>query len=208
MNILITAAVEAELSPFQQRTGIVPGRWHTVGRHRVRLSFTGPGPVSATYHIQRSVGELHPDWVIQAGVAGCYADSGLDVGQTVEVVRERLADLGAMVEGEFTDIFPEEGALDNPHRFPVAEYPQVAGLTVSTGSHPCIGQIRALYAADRPAVETMEGYALFYVCRHSDVPFLELRTVSNLVSPDRGSWNLPLAAENLAEALIRYLELN
>jgi nucleoside phosphorylase len=202
MKLLIAAAVEAEMAPFRAQTGIVSGCWNDLGGHRVWLAYTDAGPVAAAFHIQRLVSRLQPDRVIQAGVCGCYADSGLKVGRTVEVVRERLADLGAMIGDAFRDIFPEQEVLENPHRFPGVEFPRVAGLTVSTGCHPCIDQIRTLHVGDRAAVETMEGYSLFYVCRQMNVPFTELRTVSNVVSPDRGSWDLPLAAKNLAGALI------
>ena len=204
MKLLLTAAVAAEMAPFEALTGITPGIWHPLGPHRVWLTLTEVGPVAAGYHIQRLIGELHPDWVIQAGVAGAYAGTGLEVGQTVEVVRERLADLGAMIEGKFTELFQEE-TLENPHRFPGIDYPPVTGLTVNTGCHPQIDEILTLFAADRPAVETMEGYALFYVCRQMGVPFTQLRTVSNRVSPERSSWNLPLATQNLAAALIKTL---
>jgi futalosine hydrolase len=205
-KILIVAAVEAEMTPFLAQTGIVPDAWNTFGDHQVWLSFTGVGPVAAAFHIQRLVDRLHPDRVIQAGVAGCYADSGLEVGETVVVVRERLADLGTMIGGTFTQLFPENGALENPHSFPAADFPRVAGFTVNTGAHPQIEAIRTLYADDRASVETMEGYSLFYVCRQLDVSFLQLRTISNRVSSDRGSWDLPLAVRNLADALISLIE--
>lgn len=205
MNILIVAAVEAEMAPFRAMTGIEPGRWTNFGPHRVWLAFTGAGPVAAAFHIQRWIGQLHPDRVIQAGVCGAYRGSGLHVGQTVEVVHERLADLGTMFGVQFRAIFPEQAVLENPRRG-MTDRPPVGGLTVSTGSHPCIEQILTAFADERPAVETMEGYSLFYVCRQLEVPFLALRTVSNPVSPKREGWNLALAAANLAAALHRELE--
>ena len=50
-------------------------------------------------------------------------------------------------------------------------------------------------------VENMEGAAFFYVALQLGVEFYELRTVSNLVSTDRSSWNMELATTNLAAEL-------
>lgn len=200
MNLLIVAALEAELAPFRAQTGIAPENWTDFGPHRVWLAFTGVGPVAAAFHIQRLIGKLRPDRVIQAGVCGAYAHTELRVGQTVEVVRERLADLGAMFGTEFRALFPEQGALENPHGGKTG-LPPVSGLTVGTGSHPCVDQFLTRFADECPAVETMEGYSLFYVCRQMDVPFTELRAVSNPVSPTREGWDLPLATRELAAAL-------
>lgn len=205
-KIILAAAVPKELAPFLDKTGILPNAWHAVGNHQLWVSFTGVGPVASAFHIQKLIYELKPDLIIQAGIAGYYEKSGLEIGQTVIVVRERLADLGSVIRGDFTDIFPEDGALENPHRFPPLGYPEVSGFTVSTGCSPLADQFRRVYPEDRASVETMEGYALFYVCRQTGTPFLELRTVSNRVSPEREGWDIPLAVRNLSEALAGVLK--
>lgn len=205
-RIIIVAAMEIEMAPFMEKAKIIPNTWCTVGKHQVWLSFTGVGPVAATYNIQRLMYQLYPDMIIQAGVCGCYEDSGLEVGQTVIVVKDRLADLGVMLDGKFADIFPENRELETSYRFPGVDYPEVAAFTVSVGCSPLVPEFRHLFHNDEAAIETMEGYGLFYTCRQTGVPFLQLRTVSNKVADERSSWNIPLSTKNMAVALLETLE--
>ena len=205
-RIIIVAAIEIELAPFIAREKIVPDTWCTVGPHQVWVSFTGVGAVASAYHIQRLMYQLYPDMIIQAGLGGYYEGSGLEVGQTVQVVKDRLADLGVILNGKFSDIFPENREVENPHRFPGVSYPEVAGFTVNMGCAPIIEEIRHLFHNDEAAVETMEGYSLFYVCRQTGVPFLQLRTISNKVAQERSSWNIPLSTKNMAIALRETLD--
>jgi nucleoside phosphorylase len=204
MNLLIVAATEAELSPFLARHGIVPEGWCALGGHRVWVSFTGVGPVAAAFHIQRLIGAIRPDRIVQTGICGAYDGSGLEIGQTVAVVRERPADLGAVRDGRFHDIFADNRPIAGSLPLP-GDYPQVAGFTVGTAGSPLAGELQAVFAGDRAAVETMEGFSLFYVCSRLGVPFAELRTVSNRVSDEPGLWDIPLAVRNLAGALTELL---
>lgn len=200
------AAIEIEMAPFMERAKIIPDSWCTVGKHQVWLSFTGVGPVNACYNIQRLMYQLYPDMVVQAGLGGCYAQSGLEVGDTVIVAKDRLADLGVMLNGKFASIFPENRQLDNPHQFPQLDYPEVAAFTASVGCSPLVEEMHKVFHNDDAAVESMEGYALFYSCRQNGVPFLQLRTISNRVADERSSWNIPLATKNMATALLDTLE--
>jgi futalosine hydrolase len=50
----------------------------------------------------------------------------------------------------------------------------------------------------------MEGAALFYVCCDRNLPFIELRAVSDIVGPrDKSLWDIPGAVEALNRDLIR-----
>lgn len=82
----------------------------------------------------------------------------------------------------------------------------VNAVTVSTvtGSLETAGRLMRKYDPD---IETMEGAAFFYVCSREAVPFIALRAVSNRVGiRDRGSWNIPLALENLTLVLENLLK--
>ena len=53
----------------------------------------------------------------------------------------------------------------------------------------------------------MEGAAFFLACLLSEVPFLEIRSISNFVEPrNREAWDLPLAIDNLNVALIELIK--
>jgi futalosine hydrolase len=53
-----------------------------------------------------------------------------------------------------------------------------------------------------PDIETMEGATFFYICRREKLPFLALRSVSNIVEiRNKSNWDIKLAIRNLAEKL-------
>lgn len=56
---------------------------------------------------------------------------------------------------------------------------------------------------DRSAaqIENMEGAAFFDVCLREQIPFWELRAISNTVGEPFGQWNIPLATDALARAI-------
>lgn len=203
-RIVIVAAIEIEMAPFIATHSIIPDTWCQFGEHEIWLAFTGIGPVAASYHIQKLIIELRPDWIIQAGVGGVYSKCGIQVGETVCIIQERLADLGVMLDDKFCNIFPDNHELKNPHKIPV-DFPEVAGFTVNTGCAPIVEEMRALFYNDNACVESMEGYALFFVCLNYGIKFAEIRCISNLVANERSSWNIPLSTKNLAKSLSEVL---
>jgi futalosine hydrolase len=58
-----------------------------------------------------------------------------------------------------------------------------------------------------PVVESMEGAALHYVCLMENVPFIQLRAVSNYIAErNKKNWNMKASIINLNAELIRLLE--
>jgi futalosine hydrolase len=52
----------------------------------------------------------------------------------------------------------------------------------------------------------MEGAAFHFVCLREEIPFMQIRVVSNYVEPrNKNSWNIPLAIANLNDFLRKYL---
>jgi futalosine hydrolase len=57
-----------------------------------------------------------------------------------------------------------------------------------------------------PAIESMEGAALHYVCLQEHVPFLQLRSISNYVGErDKAKWKLKDAINNLNDHLAKLI---
>ncbi|GAA0523732.1 hypothetical protein GCM10009415_01150 [Chitinophaga japonensis] len=159
-----------------------------------------------------------PDIALQAGIAGSFRHDW-PLGQVVTVGREQLGDLGVDDAGTFKDLFdtglwtagtpPFEGTglVNTFSGLPlVPVMPVAAGVSVNTvsGSLPLIARLREKYAPD---IESMEGAAFHYACLQEQVPFLQLRSISNYVEVrDKSKWNIPLAVETLNSALIKYVE--
>jgi futalosine hydrolase len=79
--------------------------------------------------------------------------------------------------------------------------PKVKGITtnISHGRDSTINKIKNQFSA---SVESMEGAAVFYVCRYLGVPCIQIRAISNRVAPrENAGWNIPLALENLKDRL-------
>ena len=82
----------------------------------------------------------------------------------------------------------------------------VSGITVNeiTTRDKRINQLVQKY---NPATETMEGAALHYVCRSMNVPFMQMRAVSNYVGErDKSKWKMKEAIDNLNETLLKYVD--
>ena len=77
--------------------------------------------------------------------------------------------------------------------------PVVASNSVSGAASPHVDRSAA-------QIENMEGAAFFDVCLREQIPFWELRTISNTVGEPFGQWNIPLATDALARAIGRLLQ--
>ncbi|MCD7962979.1 MAG: hypothetical protein LUF90_05385 [Rikenellaceae bacterium] len=195
MKILIAAATEKELVPFV--SGYISGVQDTMlYGHRITLEYTGIGIACSVLRIYESVLKHKPDIVIQAGIAGAYPDSGLKVGDTVFVKSEVFADLGVMHGNGLKREFRECGRLLNPDEY---HGKNVSGNTVATACS-------SYHIIENADVESMEGYGLFLVCLRNNVKFAEVRTISNIVSEDRSSWNFDLAVKNLSYELSAFIK--
>ncbi|HHM21755.1 MAG TPA: futalosine hydrolase [Bacteroidetes bacterium] len=221
MNLLIVAATPFEVQPLRDYLG---GQFAQVRDSRfvreelsVDMLITGAGMVQTAYALGRVLALSRYHLAINAGIAGAF-DRSLRLGDVVQVVSERLADLGVEERnGRFTDVFemglidPDQppflnGVIKAGHASDFDFLPKCNGLTVNR-VHGAEASIRAITEKYDAGVETMEGAAFFYACSLSDVPFLQIRAISNYVEPrNRSAWNLPLAINNLNEVLIKIVQ--
>lgn len=213
MHILLAAATTFEIQP----TIDVLGSRQGFGSHRFEPLITGVGGLAAAWSVMRQMCRSRPDLIIQAGIAGTLRDR--KPGEVFVIGADELADIGVWEEGRFKTLFDmqlahgnnapfTDGRLVNPYRrlMALAGLEVVGGLTVNEiTTNP--ERIR-WYQQNTPAVvESMEGAPLHYVCLQEHVPFLQLRSVSNLVGVrDKSRWNIRGAIESLNERLIALLE--
>ncbi len=180
----------------------------------------GVGKVESTLRTTERLVRLHgpsgldrarPEWLLLVGVCGAYPGSDLAVGELCVVAEDRLADEGVGLAGDgFTGIaamgLGEEGPVrgDDERGPAIARrlgIREVAGATVSTCS-ASEERSRGLARRTGAQVETMEGAAVFMVCRHFGVPAVQLRAVSNRTG-ERASagWDLQGALARLHAAV-------
>lgn len=196
--ILLTCAVEDELSFFQSRDG-------------VEVLVTGVGPVEASYAIASAFCRRSYRLLINAGIAGSF-DSAVQLGDGV-VVAEEAMELG-LEDGTALTLPRGQIVFDTAHSDPnlVARlhdkgFPVVRGTTVSrVTSTDCT----ARRLADRGAqVESMEGFAALRAAERARIPAIEVRGISNRCGDRHMSgWNFQAGRaglERITKALFELL---
>lgn len=216
MNVLVIAATERELSLIKEISFA-----HTTVK--VHFAVTGVGLMPSTYAIMQLIAWSKPDTIIQLGIAGSFNPT-LGLGTAVTVRQEIMADIGVYETDGYHDIFElglaeknmppfEQGAIVNHHDqlISATALPAVAAISVneiSTSAHK-IALFANQYKAD---IESMEGAALHYVCTLQQIPFIQIRGISNLVGErDKAKWKIPeslLAATNACINLINKIQLS
>lgn len=190
-KIVILTPTSAELEPFLTYRG--------ASRPDIEIAVSGIGLYKTAFHTLRLIELYRPQTVILAGIAGAYPGSGLETGESVLVSAETCADLGSFATGGFSPRFAERYVcpyIPENSRFGTAE-----SYSVNAAAAPYVaGTTRdGTYRGTVPAaqIENMEGAAFFFACLRTEVRFLELRTVSNLVGEEHSRWNIPLATARL-----------
>lgn len=222
MNILIVSATPFEIKPLQEyleKHFIKNGPYqYQRGKVQASILISGVGLPLMAYALGRVLGAKEVNLAINAGIAGAF-NRALEIGQVVQVVSERFGDLGVQeADGRFTDVHEmglieasqppfTGGRLANRSAEAYAFLPIAHGLSVNRvhGYQADIDAIQKKYPdAD---IESMEGAAFFYACLLEQIPFLEIRSISNYVEPrNRENWNIPLAIERLNETLIQLIQ--
>jgi futalosine hydrolase len=199
MRILLVAATAPEIAPLLADS-----------RPGLDVLVTGVGMVATAAHCSRAFATSRYDLALNVGVCGSF-DPTLAPGAVVHVTTDRLAELGAEDDTHFVTIqelqllgedeFPfEGGALRNrypPSNPAIASLPAVSAITVNTvhGSEASIARVVARF---RPQVESMEGAAFMYACLIQQVPFAQVRAVSNIVERrNRAAWKITEAIDVL-----------
>lgn len=228
MKILIVAATYGEVQPFLTKhnnnqeiphADFLPLVHTTKDAPHITVLVTGVGQVATTYHLQRELMRNKYDFVLQVGVCGSF-DDALPLGEVVHITSERWGDLGAEDHDNYIDIFDmgllhagegvynEQCELETLHYHTCNNYiklRKVKGLTVNTvsGNANTIERRKKMFACD---VESMEGGALHFTCLNMEVPFAQVRAISNYVIPrDKSQWQMKEAIINLNKWLIDFV---
>jgi futalosine hydrolase len=205
MQILLVAATEPEIAPF------------LIKNPATDFLITGVGCPVTIYHLTKRLHQIDYDLVIQAGIAGSFTQS-LQLGETVLVSRDNFADIGISEKNNFYTIFEKgfadlnlfpftQGWLNNADKLiDKFRFKKVTGITVNTVTDNET-QLNQLFTKFDPQIETMEGAALHYICLQENVPFLQLRSISNYVGErNKEKWKLKEAIDNLNEALVKIVD--
>ena len=84
--------------------------------------------------------------------------------------------------------------------------PKVKAITVNK-VHGNAASIAKALTYFKPQTESMEGASVFYACQMSNIKCLQVRAISNYVTPrNKENWKIGLAIDNLNKWLIDFIE--
>jgi len=209
-NILIMTAVEAEKEAVLRGLRGNPG---------FEVRSAGVGPTAAAVSTAMALAETDADYglVVSAGIAGGFEPIA-PIGSIVVASESVAADLGAETPDGFAGV-DELGFGTNRLDTDAKIAARLVEAIRNGGNKACYGPVLTLstvtgstetaeaLAARVPgaAAEAMEGYGVAEAARRRNLPFLEIRTISNTVGPrDKAAWRIGEALAAL-ETAITYL---
>lgn len=219
-HLAIVSATEQEIEPFLQYLDkeATQHTFQTYQLHGLTIDVirSGIGILQTTYTVMDYLSHRHPDVWIQAGIGGAF-DHSLGLGSIYAIESEFLSGFGAEdANGKIMDPFtlgwsdPDgypytAGRLICPYK-PVHPFSFASGMTTFY-AHGHQGNIDALRNQEHGQIENMEGAPFFYVSLLHKIPFISLRSISNLVEErNKDRWRMDLAIEQLSASLITMLE--
>ena len=228
-NLLLVSATELESGVIQKSLGDTKTEQHagktvTVGNlcgWRCTLLHTGIGSVNAAHALTCQLEGQLPDLVIQFGIGGAYVPTGLPIRSVVLATEEIYGDVGVITpEGwkpaDEIGIPLIHGDPPRFNRFPLNS--RLVSIAAEICGAPCgpfvtVSQCSgvqavgdALHTRFNALCESMEGAAAAHICTLYDVPFIEVRGISNLVEDRQPAWwDIPGAADAAQSALIKII---
>ena len=216
MRVIITAATNGEWMPSFQK--INPAYAGTNKRFSVGFHESGIGLLASSVSLMKMFVQETPSLIIQVGIAGCF-DKKLPLGKVFAVKDDFAGDIGVMENKVWKDLFDlkldkandapyEKKSLPNPwlSQYNLLKLPTKKGVTVNTISTDK-NKIDLYSGRYKATLESMEGAALHYMGRDLNIPFIQIRAVSNYVGErNKAKWDMQEAIYNLNETLLQYLD--
>ena len=202
MNILIVSATDFEISELKTTF---------LNRENIHFIYTGVGMSITAYALTKEILKKKHDLIINVGIAGAF-NKELTIGEVTAIEYDFFAELGAENDKAFIPFHEMnlQGVFSFQNKVSIssatyAKLKKVKGATVNTvhGNEDSINHFLSVYEAD---VESMEGASVAMVCEKENIPYLQIRSISNYVTKrNTKDWNIPLAISNLNATITKIL---
>jgi futalosine hydrolase len=189
---------------------------------QVHLAHFGIGKVNTAAGLALAIEQLKPISVIQFGIGGAYVNSFASIGVVMAATHDIHIDSGVRTaEGwhgmaqvgfplltkdnqTYHNIFPTDKALTQLF---------VDALGLPTGIFATSETITGTFDESTTlqeqfdvSIESMEGAAATQVCLAMNIPFAEIRSVSNIVGErDKRNWDIGKAVKRVNEVVLQML---
>ena len=216
MNCLIVAATSLEIKSFIAHCRTTEKLNHI----DLELDFliTGVGMLNTSYALLKYLQVKQPHLVVNAGIAGSFSNKYAP-GAVVTVKEEVMADLGVTENDGYKDVFDlklqqasqfpfVKKKLSNPHKVLIQRTKLPVVTSVSVNQITTSKKTATIYIDKyKASIENMEGAAVHYVCLRENIPFVQIRSISNYVGDrHKKNWKIAEAVQNLNTELIRLVE--
>ncbi|MDB5021093.1 MAG: mqnB [Pedobacter sp.] len=172
------------------------------------ILITGVGMTATAFALGKTLSSAYKQ-VLNLGIAGAF-DKAIPLGTLIYISKDVFSELGVEDNLNFIPVeelgFGESAFFckktNNIHLNHLVEG---TGITVNT-VHGNAESIAKVIARLNPTLESMEGAAVFYACRQTGQPCIQVRAVSNYVEVrNKASWKIGLAIKNLNDWAIVFL---
>jgi len=200
MKLLIVVATELEIGKL---TNTLPSE--------VDILITGIGTPITIFQLSEQIHTKNYDLIINIGIAGAFSKK-LKLGELVFVEEEFFGDLGFEDKENFIPITESQIIKKQTISFKNTYHSQFLEKLMSVKSisvNSCSGNsntIKNRVSIFEPDIENMEGVGVFMVCSEKQIPFLEIRAISNYIEErNTKNWDIPLAINNLQKFIFDFI---
>jgi len=196
LKILIVAAASREVKQLSDKLEFIQSinanyTCHKYGTLLVDILITGVGNIFTTYNLTKALNATDYDLAINVDL-GVEEDNNFYTLSEKELMNENIYPFSR-------EILKNKGSFDIDE---VDSLIPVKAITVNTltGNQEAIEKLKIKF---NPEIITTEGAAFFYVCLLENMPFLQIRAISNFVEIRKiENWNIPLAIKNLNDSIV------
>ncbi|TCC94003.1 futalosine hydrolase [Pedobacter frigiditerrae] len=202
MKLLVVVATQKELTSVYRHFNLPEQDFIETANFDILI--TGVGMTATAFSLGQRLDKNY-DLVLNVGIAGSF-DKNISLGSLVNVYQDVFAELGAEDHDNFLTIDDLGFGKNTYHAsYETTALQKVKGITVNK-VHGNSKSIETITKRFQPQVESMEGAAVFYACEQLNIPCLQVRSISNYVTPrTKETWEIGLAIKNLNEWVISYL---
>jgi futalosine hydrolase len=204
----------------------------TIGAQRILLCISGMGKVNAAHTATLMLARFNPKAIVVFGIGGAYPSSGARIGDIAIATEEIAGDEGVLTREGFKDTkhigipllktaksevyvtYPASEPLVHRSAQSISTFGKPGQGEIHVGSFvtlsTCTGttsRAKELEQRYHGLCENMEGAAVAQVAVLHGVPWLEVRSISNIVEDrDLKKWDIPKAADAVQYAVQHILE--
>jgi futalosine hydrolase len=211
MKLLFVTSTPIEVEPLLNHLNLPLKNEFIEIANSIDLLITGAGTPNTVFKLTRHLNNNKYDGIINLGIAGSF-NKNLKLTDVFEVAFDEFADLGYEENGQFytlenLDFFEESDRKFSADFDLNFKLPKVKGITVNTVSADLL-TINQLIIQFNPDIESMEGAAVGLTAKKLNIPFTQIRAVSNYIGErDKSKWELEKAVKALNQFIIHHFKL-